>query len=253
MKWSENEKNEQPTSKKKSDARKKGYILQSKEITSAASFFVTLFLLKSILPFMKSQFTAIFRNFFSLAGTSENIYNSDINSVFMQSIIKIALILIPLFLVVCISVIFISALQTKFFLKFILGKENKESHGKFKIFHFPDVFLGTASFFKIFALFVIFFTVINKNIAKFFLLMDTGLYEAVVFTGEVISDIINMAAAVFVFLTVADYIYQRYRYIKSLRMTKQEVKDEQKLTEGDPAIKGRIKGRQKEISNGKSL
>ncbi len=44
------------------------------------------------------------------------------------------------------------------------------------------------------------------------------------------------------FLAGADYAWQRFQYMKKLRMTKQEVKEEHKQSEGDPAVKARIRG-----------
>ena len=42
-------------------------------------------------------------------------------------------------------------------------------------------------------------------------------------------------------IAIADFMYQRWEYSKQMRMTKQEVKDEYKQTEGDPYIKGKLK------------
>lgn len=52
--------------------------------------------------------------------------------------------------------------------------------------------------------------------------------------------IFTVVIAIFV-LAVADYLYQRYTYLKKLRMTKQELKDEYKQVEGDPLVKSRIR------------
>ena len=49
-------------------------------------------------------------------------------------------------------------------------------------------------------------------------------------------------------LAIFDYLYQRWEYEKSLRMTKQEIKDEYKNTEGDPLIKARIRRIQREAA-----
>ena len=49
-------------------------------------------------------------------------------------------------------------------------------------------------------------------------------------------------------LAIFDYAYQRWEYKKSLRMTKKEVKDEYKQTEGDPKIKSKIRQRQMQIA-----
>ena len=48
-------------------------------------------------------------------------------------------------------------------------------------------------------------------------------------------------ALVVVVIAVADWAYQRFTFMKKLRMTKQEVKDEHKQTEGDPMIKSRLR------------
>jgi len=53
---------------------------------------------------------------------------------------------------------------------------------------------------------------------------------------------------VMVFISIADYLYQWWKYEKDLKMTKQEVKDEYKMTEGDPKIKGKIRQKQMQMS-----
>jgi flagellar biosynthetic protein FlhB len=53
---------------------------------------------------------------------------------------------------------------------------------------------------------------------------------------------------VMVFIAIADYLYQWWKYEKDLRMTKQEVKDEYKMMEGDPQIKGKIRQKQRQMS-----
>src|SRR5438874_3760954 len=49
-------------------------------------------------------------------------------------------------------------------------------------------------------------------------------------------------------LAALDYAYQRWQFERSLRMTKQEVRDEAKEAEGNPEIKARIRQRQREIA-----
>ena len=50
-----------------------------------------------------------------------------------------------------------------------------------------------------------------------------------------------------IFLAFLDYMFQRFTYLKNLRMTKQEVKDERKDTEGNPQIKQRVRNVQMEM------
>jgi flagellar biosynthetic protein FlhB len=62
--------------------------------------------------------------------------------------------------------------------------------------------------------------------------------------GEIHSLLLHMtvaAAAVMTAVALLDYIHQRFQFLRSMRMSKQEVREEYKQTEGDPHIKGRIK------------
>jgi flagellar biosynthetic protein FlhB len=51
-----------------------------------------------------------------------------------------------------------------------------------------------------------------------------------------------------IFIAIGDFLFQSWKYEKDLRMTKQEVKDEHKMMEGDPHIKGKIKAKQRQMS-----
>jgi flagellar biosynthetic protein FlhB len=59
---------------------------------------------------------------------------------------------------------------------------------------------------------------------------------------------VQTVAMIFAVVAILDYAYQRYDYEKKLKMTKQEVKDEYKQTEGNPEIKGKIRQKQREMS-----
>ena len=61
-------------------------------------------------------------------------------------------------------------------------------------------------------------------------------------------DLLIRVCIAFTVIAFGDYLYQRWEYEKELRMTKQEVKDEYKNTEGDPQIKGRQRRKMQEVS-----
>ncbi|OPZ88126.1 MAG: Flagellar biosynthetic protein FlhB [bacterium ADurb.Bin429] len=56
------------------------------------------------------------------------------------------------------------------------------------------------------------------------------------------------AVSVLLVIAIADYAWQRWQFEKSLRMTKEQVKEEYKRTEGDPMVKGRIRGKQRMLA-----
>ena len=69
------------------------------------------------------------------------------------------------------------------------------------------------------------------------------------FIGQSIMGVALPAAEVLLVLAVADYGYQRWNFARSARMTRQEVKEEHKQSEGDPLIKGQIRARQRKMAN----
>ena len=79
-------------------------------------------------------------------------------------------------------------------------------------------------------------------------LYDTDLFDAVAMIGKLVIDFGFRVAIIYLVIGLADYIYQKFKFNKDMRMTKQEIKDEFKQTEGDPKIKGQIRQRMREAS-----
>jgi flagellar biosynthetic protein FlhB len=102
--------------------------------------------------------------------------------------------------------------------------------------------------FKICIISMVAYLVIKGELANMILLMDQGISGIMTYLGRICFKIILSTAVVLVILAILDYIYQRWEYEKSLRMTKQEIKDEYKNTEGDPLIKSRIRRLQREMA-----
>jgi flagellar biosynthetic protein FlhB len=83
--------------------------------------------------------------------------------------------------------------------------------------------------------------------------MDMPVENGIAYLGDMIMTIVSTSAAVFVVLAALDYFYQWWDYEKNLRMTKQEVKEEYKQTEGDPQIKGQIRERQRKQAQARMM
>ena len=58
-----------------------------------------------------------------------------------------------------------------------------------------------------------------------------------------------IAALLLLFLSIPDYMFQRWQYRESLKMTREEVKEEHKMYEGDPMVRSRIRSRWRELLN----
>lgn len=69
------------------------------------------------------------------------------------------------------------------------------------------------------------------------------------YVGDTAVSLVNTVGVAFIFLAAFDYLYQWWEYEKNLRMSKQEIKEEYKQTEGDPQIKGRIREKQRQMAS----
>lgn len=76
----------------------------------------------------------------------------------------------------------------------------------------------------------------------------TSVEDVLAFTGDEVVKLGLFIGILLLILAVSDYVYQRYEYEKSLRMSKQDIKDEYKKSEGDPLIKSKIKQRQRQMA-----
>jgi flagellar biosynthetic protein FlhB len=75
-----------------------------------------------------------------------------------------------------------------------------------------------------------------------------NIHEALGFTGSLTVRMGLIAGVGLLFLSVFDYLYQKYDYEKNIRMSKNDIKDEYKKSEGDPLIKSKIKQKQREMA-----
>ena len=78
--------------------------------------------------------------------------------------------------------------------------------------------------------------------------MGLGVGEILSFMGFVALEIIFQVLLIMIFLSLIDFVFQRFTYRENLRMTKQEVKEERKETDGNPQIKQRIRTVQMEMA-----
>ncbi len=94
---------------------------------------------------------------------------------------------------------------------------------------------------------VIYLTV-KGELPQIALLDRTDLPGMISFMGSLLSRAALSACLALIGVGIADFFYQRWQFERDLRMTKQEVKDEAKQVEGDPAVKGQIKKKQREVA-----
>ena len=117
-----------------------------------------------------------------------------------------------------------------------------------RIFSKDSLFELVKSILKIVIIIYIAYTSIKDNANDLFALYDLGLNQAVALVGTLIINTGIKISIVYLVIGLTDFIYQKHKFNEDMKMTKQEVKDEYKNTEGDPQIKGRQRRKMQEVS-----
>lgn len=250
---------EEPTAKKQEDARKKGQVAKSKELDNAVGLIVLFILLRVLAGSMANNFENMFEaayirmpDILSNAAMAGGFSAATIQSMLNYVFTRIISIVLPFFLLGVASVFIVNVLQFGFKvttepMKPKLDKMNPASGIK-RIFSKDSLFELLKAILKITLIAVIAYTTIRSDADQLFVIYDIEVTQAVILMGTIIIDVGLRISLVFLALGIVDLIYQKRRHHKNLMMTKQEVKDEYKNTEGDPAVKGAQRQRMREAS-----
>ncbi|MCG0278131.1 MAG: flagellar biosynthesis protein FlhB [Thermanaeromonas sp.] len=90
--------------------------------------------------------------------------------------------------------------------------------------------------------------VVRSEFQKLFLAPEMGLLQVAEETAGIVFEAALKAAVVYLVLGILDFVYQRREFLRSLRMTKEEVKEELKQTEGDPLVRSRLREKQRKLA-----
>jgi len=245
------EKTEQATPKKREEARKKGQVAKSRDATSVA-------VLLACLIFFWFGASGMVEKTMSLARwllTQSSRFNVDCNNIQALSIglvYKIFALVFPLFLTAFLMALLANFLQVGFLLssESVQPKLSKIDpiKGFQKLFSIRSLVELTKNIFKISIVGFVVYVIISGEMENFIPLMDQSVWGILIYIGRVAFKIVLMVCLALIILAILDYIYQKWEFEKNLKMTKQEIKDESRQTEGDPLVKADIKRRQRDMA-----
>lgn len=248
------DKTEQPTAKKLSDAREEGQVAKSKELTTAVELVALFLTLKIFIGYIIDR---ILESFYSTFQNIDKMLDGEFtiskaNGIMNDSIIRIIIICLPVFLIAFLVSFTINLFQVKWKLsgKPLSPKFNKLNpiSGFKKMFSKDKLFTLLIESVKIFVIAYIAYDTLKSEWNTMLILYDINLIQAVALIGKLVIDLGLKISMFLLLIGLGDYIFQRFKFTKDMRMTKQEVKDEFKQSEGDPQVKGKIRARMKEAS-----
>ena len=244
------EKTEEPTPKKLADARKEGNVAKSMELSGFIVLFIAIIVIIFYFKYITKYLTEFYKFYTSFIGLE--ITKSLIIKIVLESMLNFFLILAPLLIAVFIAGILGNVSQFGFLLttKPLMPKFEKINpiKGLKRLFSLKTIVEGLKMTLKVAIAFGVggwLFFEFLKEIPKLELM---SFFEQLKWFEEKALIIIFAMLAVFLVFALIDFMYQKYTYIKSLRMSKQEIKDEYKQTEGNPEIKAKIRQLQREMA-----
>ncbi len=246
-------KTEKATPKKREDARKKGQVAKSIEINTAFLFLFAFSALKYLGPYMKRSLEDIFFDSFSRISSADVFFESVFMSRYMGyvflSIMKIAG---PVLIIIMVAGVIASYIQVGWHptLEPMTPKFNKLNpiSGLKRMFSTRSLMELAKALFKIAILTYVIYSRIKTELPTFLMLMDMSPEQILAYVASLVVSIGLRIAIIFLFMSAVDFAYQKYKHEDDIKMTKQEIKDEHKQSEGDPQIKSQIKQKMREMS-----
>ena len=251
------EKTEEPTQKKLTDARKEGQVAKSREVVNAAMLLGLFLLMKFWIGNMGNSFISFFQNIYSQIPEYVKMYDGYMQeitwrAIFIRALIRILTIVAPVFLIGFLLAFIVNLLQVKWkpTTKPMKPKFNKlnPASGIKRLFSPNSLVELLKSIAKIAIVVYAVYSYLIKNAPSIYLLYDLTLNQAIAQVGDLVVNLGFRISFFYILIAAADYIYQKFKFKKDMKMTKQEVKDEYKNQEGDPKVKSKQRQRMMEAS-----
>lgn len=250
------EKTEEPTAKKLSDARKEGQVARSQELIMAASLLALFLILKIFVGWIGKKLIGLFQTVYQLfevmSSSAEENGPVIMIALLREMILDTAIILLPIFASAILSAFIINVFQVKWqiSLKPLQPKLSKFDpiSGLKRMFSKDKIFELLKAVLKVVIIGLLAYTTLKDKINVLFRLIDMEIGNAIVEIGDLVISLGLKISAFYMIIGLSDYIYQKMKFKKEMMMTKQEIKDEYKQTEGDPQIKGRIRQKMREAA-----
>jgi flagellar biosynthesis protein FlhB len=245
------ERTEKATPRRRQKAHEEGRVARSQELNSAVILSLGVLILYFLGPRLVSQLKEFMTYSFSEAPLI-SVTNDSLLSIFSSKIWTFFAIMAPIFGIIAVVAYGVNVLQVgvMFTTKPIEPKADKLNivNGIKRMFSVRSLFTLARDVLKLALISFVGYKAIMANIDGFFLLSDNSVSVFAGTMGKTALMTTLQISAVILILAILDYAYQKYDFEKNIRMSKQDIRDEFKNTEGSPQVKSRIRQIQREMS-----
>ncbi len=238
------QKTEEATPRKLLEAREKGNVISSQEVSHFAVLLAGALIAAFLGPFLANKLVT------AVGGLLFNFHVIDVDAANIGVILKNVILQVGLGMFPLVAVVFIFAIGAKLLVSgFLFSSESLKPSierispikGFSRLFSLKSLIEFLKGIVKLTIVGAIAVLIALPVFDKVELLMQMDIIETVEETQSIITKMFIGVVAIMAIIAALDYMYQRFEYLKQMRMSRQEVKDEFKQSDGDPLVRGRLR------------
>lgn len=250
------EKTEQPTQKKLTKSREQGQAAQSQELPAATSIVVLITALAMLAPQLLQWFTLQMKQGISsetAVFASSNAFTNFLNAKITNSMIAFSPILMALLVGSVLSCVVVSGLNFSTQALNLKLSAVDPIKGTKRLFNIKSVMTLGVSIAKLIFVSIIVWLYLRSKTEAIAVIRWACTAQIITFISKAILGLLIRVCAALLVIAAIDVIFQKWKHIKELKMTKHEVKQERKETDGSPELKGRMRSIQIEMARKRML
>lgn len=241
----DSDKTEEPTEHKLQEARKKGQVMKSQELVSTAMLMVTAGVLVGLGGWMFRSIMDFTRMTWGDLMSNADFQNRDVSLDMLWIVIAFLKILAPLLAGAFVVAVLINVAQVRFMfstepLMPSLNKINPMS-GLKKIVSMKSLMELAKQIAKLTVIGWIVYKVVKYSLPDLVKLLENDIFFTVTIVRSICIDVVKKVWVGMLVIAIVDYVFQKKQFLKEMKMSMQELKDEYKDTEGNPQVKGKIR------------
>jgi len=250
------DKTEDPTAKRITDARKKGQIPRSKELDTFVSLMVAVIMLLFLGRGIVDGLVGLMQQQFQLS--RDIIFSSKSMTIYFAQVLMDGMMLITPFALILTATALLRPLLMggwNFSMQSMQPKLSKFNpvKGLKRMFGLQGIVELFKAVLKTGLILFVAKILFDIYLPEFMGLADESVKSAIFHSADIIMLCLIILSSTLVLVVIIDVPYQLWKYKKDMMMTKQEVKDENKQSEGDPLVKGRIRQMQMELAQSRMM
>lgn len=241
----DSQKTEQPTERRLEEASRKGQIVNSREVTSFLFFLTFLIAIWTVLPYITKTEGVHLAGYISNAHDITLDSSQSLKLMVSSLIMMLKIIILPLifFIAAAIGSNYLQNLKINFSKEAIAPKLERISPlaGLKRLFSRRSLVEFLKGIIKILIVSIVSYKAIEPNLLKIKVSHELGINQLSQLIIDLIKKLFLWITSLMAFIAALDFFYQRFEYMQQLMMSKQELKEEFKETEGNPEIKAKLR------------